>query len=175
MRGKNLFFSTEIDAAIQESEMIFVSVNTPTKKWGIGAGLAADLKNWELAARNISKVAKSDKIVIEKSTLPVRTAHSMKRVLNANPNGIKFEILSNPEFLAEGTAVTDLTTPDRCLVGGGSSPAGKAAVERLVDLKKKIYMYTFLFFIIIQYFIFYIIIIIIIIHLFLDIILLLYD
>jgi UDP-glucose 6-dehydrogenase len=94
------------------------SVNTPTKKYGIGAGQAADLKNWELAARNISKVADCGKIVIEKSTLPVRTAHSMKRVLNSNERGFKFEILSNPEFLAEGTAMTDLQKPDRCLIGG---------------------------------------------------------
>lgn len=131
-RGRNLFFSSDVDAAIVESEMIFVSVNTPTKKFGIGAGQAADLKNWELAARNISKVAKSNKIVIEKSTLPVRTAHSMKRVLNSNQNGVKFEILSNPEFLAEGTAVTDLKKPDRVLVGGANTEAGNAAVAKLV-------------------------------------------
>ena len=108
-----------------------MSVNTPTKAYGIGAGRAANLKNWELAARYISKVAESPKIVIEKSTLPVRTAHSMKVVLEANEKGIKYEILSNPEFLAEGTAVTDLQTPDRVLIGGGPSEAGQAAVAKL--------------------------------------------
>ena len=112
-RNKNLFFTSDVDYAIRESEIIFVSVNTPTKLYGIGAGRAADLKNWELAARNISKVANGSKIVVEKSTLPVRTAHSMNRVLNANDRGLKFEILSNPEFLAEGTAINDLQKPDR--------------------------------------------------------------
>lgn len=105
VRNVNLFFSTEVDRAIQESDMIFVSVNTPTKLHGIGAGRAANLKNWELAARNIAKVSNGPKIVIEKSTLPVRTAHSMKRVLEANDRNIKFEILSNPEFLAEGNKI----------------------------------------------------------------------
>lgn len=133
VRGKNLFFTSDVDRAIQESEMIFVSVNTPTKTHGVGAGRAANLKNWELAARNISKVANGPKIVIEKSTLPVRTAHSMQRVLNSNERGIHFEILSNPEFLAEGTAISDLTNPDRVLIGGNSTTeTGKKAVDRLV-------------------------------------------
>jgi UDPglucose 6-dehydrogenase len=133
VRGVNLFFSDDVDEAIRESEMIFVSVNTPTKTHGVGAGRAANLKNWELAARNISKVANGPKIVIEKSTLPVRTAHSMKRVLEANERGLKFEILSNPEFLAEGTAVSDLTKPDRVLIGGQiQTEGGKAAVDKLV-------------------------------------------
>jgi UDPglucose 6-dehydrogenase len=131
-RGRNLFFTSDVDAAIRESEMIFVSVNTPTKTCGIGAGRAANLKNWELAARNIAKVADGPKIVIEKSTLPVRTAHSMRRVLNANDRGIKFEILSNPEFLAEGTAINDLKSPDRALIGGENTPEGQRAVEKLV-------------------------------------------
>jgi UDPglucose 6-dehydrogenase len=131
-RGRNLFFTSDVDAAVKESEMIFVSVNTPTKTHGLGAGRAANLKNWELAARNIAKVADGPKIVIEKSTLPVRTAHSMSRVLNANDRGIKFEILSNPEFLAEGTAVQDLKKPDRVLIGGQPTPMGQQAVDRLV-------------------------------------------
>lgn len=132
-RGKNLFFSSDVDAAIRASEMIFVSVNTPTKTHGVGAGRAANLKNWELAARNISLVADGPKIVIEKSTLPVRTAHSMKRVLEANERGLKFEILSNPEFLAEGTAVSDLTKPDRVLIGGQVGEAsGQRAMQKLV-------------------------------------------
>jgi len=132
-RGRNLFFTSDIDSAIKESGMIFVSVNTPTKKWGVGAGKAADLKNWELAARHIAKVANEPKIVVEKSTLPVRTAHSMRRVLNAQQK-MKFEVLSNPEFLAEGTAINDLEKPDRVLVGGGPSEAGQKAVQRLAWL-----------------------------------------
>lgn len=131
VRGKNLFFTTDLDTAIKESGMIFVSVNTPTKYFGIGAGRAANLKNWELAARHIAKVADSPKIVIEKSTLPVRTAHSMKVVLEANEKGIKYEILSNPEFLAEGTAMDDLQNPDRVLIGGGTNAAGQEAVAKL--------------------------------------------
>lgn len=131
-RGRNLFFTADIDSAIKESGMIFVSVNTPTKKFGIGAGKAADLKNWELAARHIAQVANEPKVVVEKSTLPVRTAHSMQRVLNANDRGISFEVLSNPEFLAEGTAIQDLEAPDRVLIGGGPSEAGQKAVARLV-------------------------------------------
>lgn len=132
VRDVNLFFTTDLDSAIREAELIFVSVNTPTKKNGIGAGRAADLKNWELAARHISKVANGPKIVIEKSTLPVRTAHSMKVVLEANDKGIKFQILSNPEFLAEGTAMSDLQKPDRVLIGGADKEeAGLAAMARL--------------------------------------------
>mmetsp|Transcript_4462 Transcript_4462/g.8143 ORF Transcript_4462/g.8143 Transcript_4462/m.8143 type:complete len:480 (-) Transcript_4462:72-1511(-) len=130
-RGKNLFFSTKIDEAIRECEIIFVSVNTPTKTYGLGAGRAADLKNWELAARNISKVANGPKIIVEKSTLPVRTAHSMRKVLMANDRGIGFEVLSNPEFLAEGTAMDDLAAPDRVLIGGLMTKDGIAAVKRL--------------------------------------------
>jgi len=131
VRGKNLFFTTDIDSAIQESSMIFVSVNTPTKKFGVGAGKASDLKYWELAARQISRIAKVPKIVVEKSTLPVRTAHSMGKVLNANPDKIRFQVLSNPEFLAEGTAIKDLTKPDRVLIGGGQDEDGQKAVNRL--------------------------------------------
>eukprot|EP01083_Nonionella_stella_P069251 184496_1 len=130
-RGRNLFFSTDIEKAIQEAEIIFVSVNTPTKRHGAGAGKASDLKNWELAARNIASVANSSKIVVEKSTLPVRTAHSMARVLHANEKNIHFEILSNPEFLAEGTAVSDLEKPDRVLIGGHTTPSGREAVAKL--------------------------------------------
>ncbi|OBQ54100.1 nucleotide sugar dehydrogenase [Tamlana sp. s12] len=122
-RGKNLFFSTEIDKAIDESEMIFISVNTPTKTYGIGKGMAADLKYVELCARNIAKVAKSDKIVVEKSTLPVRTAQAIKSILKNIGSDVNFNILSNPEFLAEGTAVQDLLTPDRVLIGGESDEA----------------------------------------------------
>jgi len=133
VRNKNLFFTTDLDSSIQEASMIFVSVNTPTKTFGVGAGRAANLKNWELAARHISKVANGPKIVIEKSTLPVRTAHSMKIVLEANEKGYKFQILSNPEFLAEGTAISDLQMPDRVLIGGANEEeAGRDAIKKLV-------------------------------------------
>lgn len=122
-RGKNLFFSTEVDKAIDESEMIFISVNTPTKTYGKGKGMAADLKYVELCARNIAKVAKEDKIVVEKSTLPVRTAQAIKSILDNTGGNVNFDILSNPEFLAEGTAIQDLMNPDRVLIGGASEKA----------------------------------------------------
>lgn len=128
-RNKNLFFSTEIDKAIDEAEMIFISVNTPTKTYGKGKGMAADLKYIELCARNIAAVAKTDKIVVEKSTLPVRTAEAIKSILNNTGNNIKFQILSNPEFLAEGTAIDDLNQPDRVLIGGESEDAIDALAQ----------------------------------------------
>ena len=133
-RGKNLFFSADVDAAIREAEMIFMSVNTPTKTYGIGAGRAADLRFIEKCARKIAEIAESDKIVVEKSTLPVRTAESIKRILDANSNGRNFQILSNPEFLAEGTAIADLENPDRVLIGGDQDYEGLAAIQKLVDL-----------------------------------------
>jgi UDPglucose 6-dehydrogenase len=130
-RGKNLFFSTEVEKAIDEAEMIFISVNTPTKTYGKGKGQAADLKYIELSARTIAKVATSDKIVVEKSTLPVRTAQALKNILENTGNGVKFEILSNPEFLAEGTAIDDLLNADRVLIGGDNTPSGQAAKDSL--------------------------------------------
>ena len=133
-RGKNLFFSTDVEQAIIDSEIIFLSVNTPTKTYGVGAGRAADLRFVEKCSRTIAKVAKGDKIVVEKSTLPVRTAESIKRILTANSEGRDFQILSNPEFLAEGTAVSDLVSPDRVLIGGDPSKEGQAAVKKLFDL-----------------------------------------
>ena len=133
-RGKNLFFSTDVEKAIDEAEMVFISVNTPTKTYGLGKGMAADLKYIELCARQIAAVAKTDKIVVEKSTLPVRTAEAIKSILDNTGNGVKFQILSNPEFLAEGTAVQDLLNPDRVLIGGGSNAEGKAAIQALVDI-----------------------------------------
>ncbi|MGY0391564.1 nucleotide sugar dehydrogenase [Bizionia sp. KMM 8389] len=133
-RGRNLFFSTEIEKAIDESEMIFISVNTPTKTYGKGAGMAADLKYIELCARQIAKVATADKIVVEKSTLPVRTAKAIKDILDNTGNGVQYQILSNPEFLAEGTAVQDLLNPDRVLIGGEESEEGKIAINALVDI-----------------------------------------
>jgi len=134
-RDKNLFFSTDIDKAIDEAEMIFISVNTPTKTYGKGKGMASDLKYIELCARQIAKVAKQDKIVVEKSTLPVRTASAIKSILDNVGNGVNFQILSNPEFLAEGTAVQDLVNPDRILIGGDTSTKeGKNAVYALVDI-----------------------------------------
>ena len=133
-RGRNLFFSTDVTRGIAEADMIFVSVNTPTKTFGHGAGEAADLQHWEKCARQILEVATSDKIVVEKSTLPVRTADAMARILNSGKSGVHFEVLSNPEFLAEGTAVADLENPDRILIGGHSTPEGKMAVQALVDV-----------------------------------------
>ena len=133
-RGKNLFFSTDVDTAIREADMIFMSVNTPTKTYGVGAGRAADLRFIEKCARKIAEVSEGDKIVVEKSTLPVRTAESIKRILEANAKGRNFQILSNPEFLAEGTAVADLQNPDRVLIGGDQTPAGLEAIQKLVDV-----------------------------------------
>jgi UDPglucose 6-dehydrogenase len=133
-RGRNLFFSTDIERAIDEAQIIFISVNTPTKTYGKGKGMAADLKYIELCARQIAKIAKSDKIVVEKSTLPVRTAEAIKSILGNTGNGAQFQILSNPEFLAEGTAIHDLLHPDRILIGGDSSEEGKVAIQALVDV-----------------------------------------
>ena len=133
-RGRNLFFSTEVDQAIDEAEMIFVAVNTPTKTDGEGAGMAADLRYVEACAKNIARVSKTDKIIIEKSTLPVRTAEKIKEILDKEGNGVHFEILSNPEFLAEGTAIQDLFKSDRVLIGGDKTKTGKVAVKALVDI-----------------------------------------
>lgn len=133
VRGKNLFFSTEVEQTIKDSDIIFVSVNTPTKISGIGKGYASNIKNVELCARTIAKVSESGKIVVEKSTVPVRTADSIKRVLkSASPH--EFSVLSNPEFLAEGTAIKDLLDPSRVLIGGEQTPAGLKAVDTLVNV-----------------------------------------
>ncbi len=133
-RGKNLYFSTELEENIKKADIIFVSVNTPTKSFGEGAGKTADLQYWEKTARNILKVSVSDKIIVEKSTLPVRTADAMERILNSNDKGIHFEVLSNPEFLAEGTAVNDLENPDRVLVGSQETARGRKARATVVEV-----------------------------------------
>jgi UDPglucose 6-dehydrogenase len=133
-RGRNLFFSTEIEKYIDEAEIVFISVNTPTKTYGKGKGMAADLKYIELCARQIAKVSKSDKIVVEKSTLPVRTAQAVRSILDNTGNGVKFQILSNPEFLAEGTAINDLLYGDRVLIGGDQTPEGKEAIDALASI-----------------------------------------
>ncbi len=133
-RGRNLFFSTDVEQGIREAEIIFVSVNTPTKTFGHGAGCAADLQYWEKCARQILEISTSDKIVVEKSTLPVRTAAAMERILHSGKKGVRFEVLSNPEFLAEGTAIADLDKPDRILIGGHPTPEGQRAVGKLVEL-----------------------------------------
>lgn len=133
-RGKNLFYSTDIPTAIRESEMIFVSVNTPTKTFGEGMGKAADLQYLEETARSIIQYAESDKIVVEKSTLPVRTAQALSRVLQSNDRGLKFQILSNPEFLAEGSAIRDLEDPDRVLIGSLDTPEAQKAMEKLIGI-----------------------------------------
>jgi len=133
-RGRNLFFSTDIDKAIDKAEMIFISVNTPTKTYGKGKGMAADLKYIELCARQIARVSKTDKIVVEKSTLPVRTAETLRSILDNTGNHVKFQILSNPEFLAEGTAIADLHNADRVLIGGEESDEGHEAMQALADV-----------------------------------------
>jgi UDPglucose 6-dehydrogenase len=133
-RGRNLFFSTEVEKAIEKAEMVFISVNTPTKTYGKGKGMAADLKYIELCARQIAKVSTSDKIVVEKSTLPVRTAETLRAILDNTGNHVNFQILSNPEFLAEGTAITDLQNADRVLIGGEETPGGKEAMDALSDI-----------------------------------------
>ena len=133
-RNRNLFFSTDIERGIRENDIIFVSVNTPTKSFGLGAGMAADLQYWEKTARQILEFSQSSKIVIEKSTLPVKTALAMERILNCRDNGICFDVLSNPEFLAEGTAVRDLEHPDRILIGSRDTDKGRKARQTLVDI-----------------------------------------
>ena len=133
-RGRNLFFSTDVKGAIAESDIIFVSVNTPTKSYGVGAGRAADLRYIEAVARTIAEVSTSPKIIVEKSTIPVRTATTIQEILAAHPGTPKCQVLSNPEFLAEGTAVADLTSPDRVLIGGERTPEGEAAIETLVSV-----------------------------------------
>lgn len=133
-RGRNLFFSTDVDAAIDEADMIFIAVNTPTKTYGEGKGMAADLKFVELCARQIARIAKNDKIIVEKSTLPVRTAETLQIILDSTGNGVKFEVLSNPEFLAEGTAIDDLFNADRVLIGGKQTESGQKAIQCLVDI-----------------------------------------
>lgn len=122
-RERNLFFSSDVDAHIRDADIIFMSVNTPTKQYGVGKGRAADLRFIELCARRIAEVAEGHKIVVEKSTLPVRTAETVKRILANTPHGATFDVLSNPEFLAEGTAMSDLEAPDRVLIGGESAAA----------------------------------------------------
>ena len=133
-RGRNLFFSTDVAGGIKGADIVFVSVNTPTKTYGHGAGRAADLKYIEGVARTIAAHADSPKIIVEKSTIPVKTAESISTILAANARGLKFQVLSNPEFLAEGTAVADLEAPDRVLIGGQPTSDGQAALQKLVDV-----------------------------------------
>ncbi|MBN2397178.1 MAG: nucleotide sugar dehydrogenase [Deltaproteobacteria bacterium] len=133
-RGRNLFFSDRIEQGIQEADIIFVSVNTPTKDFGAGAGMAADLQYWEKTARQIREVSRSQKIIVEKSTFPVKTALAMERILTATANGVRFDILSNPEFMAEGTGIRDLEYPDRVLIGSRETPEGIKARDELVEI-----------------------------------------
>ncbi len=136
-RGKNLFFAKDIEKQIKENDIIFVSVNTPTKTFGTGAGMAADLQYWEKTARQILENSQSPKIVIEKSTLPVKTALAMEKILNSTKGKIRFDVLSNPEFLAEGTAIEDLENPDRVLIGSHETRSGLKARQELVDIYSK--------------------------------------
>jgi UDPglucose 6-dehydrogenase len=133
-RGQNLFFSTEVDEKVRAADIIFISVNTPTKDYGSGSGQAADLRFVESCARGIAQAGGGDKIVVEKSTVPVRTAQMVKEILDSANNGHSYQVISNPEFLAEGTAMTDLEAPDRVLIGGETSEAGQAAVDKVVSI-----------------------------------------
>lgn len=133
-RGRNLFFSTDVDRGIAEADIIFISVNTPTKTYGVGAGRASDLTYVENCARKIGELARRAKIIVEKSTIPVRTAESIRKILSANGYGERFQVLSNPEFMAEGTAVRDLEDPDRVLIGGEETEEGRKAIEVLADI-----------------------------------------
>ena len=133
-RGRNLFFSTDVAGGIRKADIIFVSVNTPTKTYGVGAGRAADLRFIESVARTIAEHADRGKIIVEKSTIPVKTADTITAILASNTRGLKFQVLSNPEFLAEGTAVKDLMNPDRVLIGGERTPDGDRAVESLASV-----------------------------------------
>jgi len=132
--GRNLHFSTDVAGQIKKADIIFVSVNTPTKTYGVGAGRAADLRFIESVARTIADQAESGKIIVEKSTIPVKTADAISAILAANTKGLKFQVLSNPEFLAEGTAVKDLMNPDRVLIGGERTPEGDQAVATLAGV-----------------------------------------
>ncbi len=132
-RGKNLFFSTNIKESIETSQMIFIAVNTPTKTYGIGAGEASDLKFVESCARDISLYAKGNTIVVEKSTIPVKTADIINKILNSSSRNQEFHVLSNPEFLSEGTAIKDLLDPNRVLIGGNNQDA----INALADIYKK--------------------------------------
>ncbi len=134
VRGENLFFYDQVEERIEGAEMIFVSVNTPTKTFGHGAGRAADLRYWEKTARQIARCAKSAKTVVEKSTLPVRTAEAMEAILKQNDSGVDFEVVSNPEFLSEGTAVADLEDPARVLIGARDTESGRRAAEQVADI-----------------------------------------
>ncbi|MBT7742432.1 MAG: nucleotide sugar dehydrogenase, partial [Opitutae bacterium] len=136
-RGRNLFFSTDVETNIREADVIFISVNTPTKTYGVGSGHAADLRYVEICARRIAEVGGGDKIVVEKSTVPVRTAHMVKKILGAAQNGFEYQVVSNPEFLAEGTAIRDLQNPDRVLIGGETTPEGKKAVATVSGIYER--------------------------------------
>jgi UDPglucose 6-dehydrogenase len=136
-RGRNLFFSTDVETNIREADVIFISVNTPTKTYGVGSGHAADLRYVEICARRIAEIGGGDKIVVEKSTVPVRTAHMVKEILSAAQNGFEYQVVSNPEFLAEGTAVRDLQNPDRVLIGGETTPEGQQAVATVSGIYER--------------------------------------
>ncbi|MBI5381091.1 MAG: UDP-glucose 6-dehydrogenase [Opitutae bacterium] len=133
-RGRNLHFSTDVVGGIKSADIIFVAVNTPTKTYGMGAGRAADLRFIESVARTIGEVADGPKIIVEKSTIPVKTSETIKDILSASGRGAHFQVLSNPEFLAEGTAVPDLLNPDRVLIGGERTPDGEKAVQTLASV-----------------------------------------
>lgn len=135
--NKNLFFSTDIAGGIRKADIVFVCVNTPTKTFGDGSGMAVDLQYCEKTARQIKEHSVSNKIVVDKSTVPVHTAKAMERILHAEKKNVHFEVLSNPEFLAEGSAIRDLENPERVLIGGNETPKGRDATATLVELYAK--------------------------------------
>jgi UDPglucose 6-dehydrogenase len=130
-KGRNLFFEVSAASQVAQADLVFVSVNTPTKAFGEGAGQAPDLQYWEQAARFLRPHLRDGTIIVEKSTVPVRTAEAISRILHHDADGRHFPVLSNPEFLAEGTAIRDLEQPDRVLIGCEEDAAGHAAAEAL--------------------------------------------
>ena len=134
-RQPNLFFSTDVEGAIASADLIFISVNTPTKLVGVGAGRATNIRYVEEAARQIAEVATTDKIIVEKSTVPCGTAETLRDVFDSlgDPD-LRFEVLSNPEFLAEGTAINDLLSPERILIGSNETDSALEAANQLAEI-----------------------------------------
>jgi UDPglucose 6-dehydrogenase len=132
-RNINLFFSTDIEKGIKTNDIIFVCVNTPTKNYGVGAGEATDLQFLEKVIRQIGKYSESSKIIIEKSTVPVKTCVFIEKILRSESKQ-HFDVLSNPEFMAEGTAINDLEFPSRVVIGSKDDASGINARNELVEI-----------------------------------------
>jgi len=136
-RGRNLFFNVTSPASVAAADVVFVCVNTPTKAFGEGAGMAPDLQYWEQSARFLKPHLRDGAILVEKSTVPVRTAEAISRILHEGQGERHFPVLSNPEFLAEGTAIRDLLEPDRVLIGCEDDAPGRAAAQALADVYRR--------------------------------------